>query len=395
MNHHQAKGGSSGPLRVLFSCTGIGIFNRGIETFFRDSFDHLKTVDGLKVGLVKGRGEKAPREYRVWTLPRTGILANGLGRVVRRNSYVIEQWSSFFGVARQIRRTKPGVVYFSDANLGYLLYRFRSKVGVPYRLLFSNGGPCNPPFDRVECVHQVAPLYREHALSVGEPEQRQLFVPYGFSVPERPKADGARKAELRARLGLPPHRPVVLSVGWIAARHKRMDYVVREIARMSVPRPFLQLVGVIDQESAAIADLAARLLGVGNFSLREVKPSQVADYYRSADIFTLASLSEGFGRVYIEALAHGLPVIAHNHPVMKYVIGDVGTLADLNLPGMLERHIVSELSKADDPGLAVARWNSIRERFSWEVLAASYKRMFEHAATLQLIGKDPTRAKRP
>ena len=125
----------------------------------------------------------------------------------------------------------------------------------------------------------------------------------------------------------------MLSVGWIAHQHKRMDYVIDEIARLPKPRPFVQLLGAMDERSTEIVELGNRLLGPGGFSARSVSYTEVGDYYRAADCFVLASLQEGFGRVYLEAQMHGLPVIAHRHPVMEFVLGEHGTLADLNEAG--------------------------------------------------------------
>src|SRR4051812_29701237 len=86
------------PTRVLFTCSGVGIYNRGIESFFRDAYDGLSTLDGIDVRLIKGAGFARENEWVVTNLPRTGRLASLLGNLARRNAYVVEQWSSFPGI---------------------------------------------------------------------------------------------------------------------------------------------------------------------------------------------------------------------------------------------------------------------------------------------------------
>jgi glycosyltransferase involved in cell wall biosynthesis len=193
------------------------------------------------------------------------------------------------------------------------------------------------------------------------------------------------KRVLRERLGLPLDRPIVLSVGWIARQHKRMHYVIEEVARMPEPRPFVQLLGAMDDASPEIVELGNRLLGPANFSARSVRYEQVADYYAAADCFVLASLQEGFGRVYLEALMHGLPTIGHQHPVIEYVLGDVGITADLSQPGnlapLLTQILKDSALRAPHSALATNRWESVRTRFCWPVLAPKYREMFHAVAS--------------
>ena len=156
----------------------------------------------------------------------------------------------------------------------------------------------------------------------GEVPERHRMVPYGINVPEGvPDCSDSTRAALRQRLNLPVDRKIVISVGWIAGQHKRMDYLVNEVAQLPQPRPHLLLLGAIDAQSNAVLSLAKEKLGDRGFTARSVPYKEVADYYRAADIFILASLQEGFGRVFLEALMHGLPVIAHDHPVMRFVLG--------------------------------------------------------------------------
>jgi glycosyltransferase involved in cell wall biosynthesis len=359
--------------------------NRGIETFFREAFDGLRKTQGLDMTLHKGAGEPRTDERVLWNVARTGRTAALLGKMIRRNSYVAEQLSSFPSMLCAIRKHRPDIVFYSDSNLGFQLFRWRKQIGVPFRLLFSNGGPCHPPFDRTDYVHQVAPFYFEEALAAGEAPERHRMVPYGINVPEGdPVVDGTSRAATRRMLNLPVEKKIVLSVGWISARHKRMDYVVNEMARLSQPRPYLVLLGAMDEQSEAIITLARERLGNDGFTARSVSYSEMSDYYRAADLFVLASLREGFGRVFLEALIHGLPVIAHDHPVMRFVLGGEGTLADLSKPEMLARQLLTVFDADDECEVATRRRESVRARFSWPVLAPHYRDMFYDCARVPL-----------
>lgn len=374
------QAGANRKVKVLFSCTGVGIFNRGIETFFREAFDGLRDEPGIEAWLIKGAGPRTENEIPVWCLPRTGRAARWLGALLRRDCYVAEQLSSFPFVVRQVRRLCPQVIFYSDSNLGFQLYFRRKWIGVPYRLLFSNGGPVSAPFVRTDFVHQVTPHSHAAALTAGEPAQKHFMVPYGIRVPPAPVFDPVQRRVLRRRLNLPLDRLVILSVGWIARQHKRMHYVIEELAQLPPPRPFLQLLGAMDDRSPEIIELGNRLLGRENFSAKSVPYEQVGDFYRAADCFVLASLKEGFGRVYLEGLMNGLPVIAHRHPVMEYVLNGGGVLGDLNETGVLAELLKQELRVPNATQAMRRRWENVKDRFSWPMLAPQYAQMFREAA---------------
>jgi 1,2-diacylglycerol 3-alpha-glucosyltransferase len=368
-------------IRVLLTCTGIGTVNRGIESFFRETFDGLRDTPGLHLRLLKGAGPEGPDEFVGRILPRMQFLARLIGAITGRTGYAVEQWSSLFSVASHIRQFRPHVVFYSEANLGFLLWRFRRRIGVPYQLLFSNGGPTHPPFVRTDFVQQVAPVYYQEALRAGEPADKQFLVPYGINLLPPPQViPPQERSALRRRIGLPPNRKIVLSIGWIRAAHKRMDYVIDEIERLPRPRPFLQLIGESDGGSREIIDRGNGLLGVEGFRARCVPYADMADYYRAADCFVLGSICEGFGRVYLEALMHGLPVVAHDNLVTRYVLGPHAALVDLTQPGKLAEALWRELEKSRDQSLMRHRWAAVRDRFSWQVLVGQYREMFQICA---------------
>jgi 1,2-diacylglycerol 3-alpha-glucosyltransferase len=364
-------------MKIYLVCTGVGVINRGLESFARECFDGLKGTEGLQIELFKGSGHETPDEHKLWYIPRYSYVANFLGKRVRRSGYVVEQVSSFFSLINHIRKGKPDIIFSSEYNLGSQLYLWRRQIGVPYKLLFSNGGPLDPPFSKTDHVHQVAPFYRDIALKAGEPAYKHSLVPYGIKVPnEPPLLPPQARDQIRAKLGLPLNTPIVLSVGLISSNHKRMDYTINEIASLPAPRPYLVMLGHMDESSDTIIDLARRQLGKNGFTACSVPYSQVSEYYQAADLFVLGSLHEGFGRVYLEALIHGLPCVVNTHPVMHYVLGEQGTFADLSQPSAMARAIIDILQQPQLPEHAIQRYSYVKERFSWESLAPAYMQMF-------------------
>jgi glycosyltransferase involved in cell wall biosynthesis len=75
-----------------------------------------------------------------------------------------------------------------------------------------------------------------------------------------------------------------------------------------------------------------------------VPDDELADYYNLCDIFAMPSLGEGFGIVYLEALACGKPVLAGNRDGSRDALAD-GALGLLVDPENTDE-IASQISRA-------------------------------------------------
>ena len=79
-------------------------------------------------------------------------------------------------------------------------------------------------------------------------------------------------------------------------------------------------------------------------------------------------------------MSRRLPTLAHDHSVMRFVLGDAGMLGDLSKTGALTEMFRGALTRPLTPEAMAARRRSVRERFGWEALGPKYFEMFRAAA---------------
>ncbi|MEB3270708.1 MAG: glycosyltransferase [Synechococcus sp.] len=146
--------------------------------------------------------------------------------------------------------------------------------------------------------------------------------------------DPAARPQLRAGFGLDPGLPLLLSVCRLAAneRYKGVDRVL-----LALPELLSQL-GPLQYVVAGRGDDLPRLQALaGQLGLEQrfrpigfVPDAQLPLLYALADVFALPSCGEGFGIVFLEALACGTPVLAGNRDgsVDALAGGHLGLLVD-------------------------------------------------------------------
>ncbi len=155
-------------------------------------------------------------------------------------------------------------------------------------------------------------------------DTRDLLVRYGVrrpvdvlmtGVPIPSDVSAPKRSAARARIGISPSAPVLLSVGRIA-REKNLDLLLGALAILNERRPDAELVIAGDgpdrsriEQLAAKQGLASRVRFIG-----WVPHNEIDVCYRAADVFVSASVTETQGLSLLEAMAAGLAVVAVRGP---------------------------------------------------------------------------------
>lgn len=359
--------------RVLLACSGLERTPRGFESFARECFDVLKDEPLLDLELIKGSGAPGDRERAVASLKRDGSTARILGRLSGRNGLHVEQLAFAFSLQPTILRRKPDVVYFSEWYTGVGLALLRRLNRQSYALVLSNGSMAAEGFERFDRIHQHTAPALDYVLARGADPCRHILLPVAFRFApslDAPTLD--ERQSLRSKLDLPRDCDIVISVAALNRHHKRLDYLITELAQLPEPRPFLLLVGQPEDETDGLRQLAQELLGEEGHSFRSVPSAQVPPLLRASDVFVLPSLAEGLPRAMVEAQAQGLLCLAHDYPVAHYALGGHGRLADFTQPGALAGLLSANSAGDHDPHRARQRHCFVYESFSWDSLRPQY-----------------------
>jgi glycosyltransferase involved in cell wall biosynthesis len=203
--------------------------------------------------------------------------------------------------------------------------------------------------DHVVCASQFT---RATLLEAGANNGRISVIPYGVTLPT--ESDEVERDQIFH----------VLFVG-SGIQRKGLHHLLLAWRRARLPAgSVLTLVCRILEP--AFAPMIASTPSVR--LMREVTYAQLARLYRSATLFAMPSLVEGFGQVYLEALSYGLPVLGTRHTcvpdlgdevdgVYCHTVGDLDALIDALerlskiLPGKRDMNRQARLCAA---------------RFSWE-----------------------------
>lgn len=179
-----------------------------------------------------------------------------------------------------------------------------------------------------------------------------------------------------------PQGRVILTVGrWLAnERYKGMDTLITALPRLLTRWPELQLLAVGEGNDRAWLEDLAEQNGVNRHVhfLSGLSFEELEACYEACEMFALPSRGEGFGLVYLEAMARGKPVIGGAHGGAPEVIEDgvTGYLVPHGDAAQLATSIETLLS---DPTLAQKMGARGRQRvereFRFSVFAKSLKKI--------------------
>ncbi|HLW79695.1 MAG TPA: glycosyltransferase family 1 protein [Terriglobia bacterium] len=196
--------------------------------------------------------------------------------------------------------------------------------------------------------------------------ERVRVIPEGVDLPayEVPVEERDRQRQQLVGHG----NVMILSVGIIQARKNTMN-AVRALEHLPA-RYRLVLAGGDGYGSEAIHEFIRREAAGSRVTvLGHVPREELLRLYGAATVFLFPSLEEGFGLPVLEAMAHGVPVVASNVSSLPEVGGDAALYADPHDP----RQIAAQVERAVEDAIwrekMIAGGLRRARQFSWRLTA--------------------------
>lgn len=217
---------------------------------------------------------------------------------------------------------------------------------------------------KIDCITTPSESMRELIRSYGV-KNRIEIIPNAIHLISFKEDDELKRTEIKKQYNLKEDDKIILFVGRVASE-KSIDKIIKALAiikKRSIGKVKLLIIG----DGPAMDELKqlARTLKIEKDAIfaGTVSYGEIRHYYKMAYVFTIASTTETFGIVTIEALASGVPVLAVKAP------GAVDILTD-GVDGLLVDNDVEKLANALEK---IIREPELREKLSRGALKTSEK----------------------
>lgn len=241
------------------------------------------------------------REIRPWNDLRAVVRMIALLRKIKPD--IVHTHSSKAGILGRIAARLAGVPVIVHSIHGYGFTRFQPSL--QRRLLIAAEWLAAKVTTK---FFSVSEANRRLGLHLGLFQAEQCRVVRSGVDLRRFRSTRIDPARKKSELGLDPESPVIGMVGPLKPQKAPLDFV-QAAARIHRAKPQVQFLLVGDGELRRKVEQTVDELGLRQVFRLVGWRRDVPDILRCLDLFMLTSLWEGLPRVYLEAVASGVPVV--------------------------------------------------------------------------------------
>lgn len=374
------------PPKVLFLTLKVFGFTGGIEKVCRSICRSLYDL-----------GEENVVEPTVYSMYDKYFDRDS--RYLKKQQYhAFNEHRKYFVIKSLIKGIRSDVIILSHINLlsvGYLIKRFSPKTKV---YLLAHGieiwrklpEPKLKALKRLDKIIAVSHFTAEKIKSIHgiRAEKMEIlnncidpfyFFPENFSKPK----------PLLERYGLNANQKILMSLSRVVSSEKYKGYdntisILPELIK-KYPEVVYLIAGKSDEEEKSrLEKLIAKHQIASHIKLIGfIDEAEITDHFLLSDIFVMPSKKEGFGIVFIEAMASGLYVVAGNKDgsVDALKNGELGKLVNPDDSNEIEKTLDELLKAPLNHEEKITLQKNVLQAFSYEKYRESIKKLIVHGTS--------------
>jgi phosphatidylinositol alpha-1,6-mannosyltransferase len=305
-------------------------------------------------------------------------------RYLRKQQYVAFDGNrKYFVIKSLLKGMQSDVVLLSHINLlsiGYLIKRFSPKTKV---YLIAHGIEIwrKLPDTKLKALNRLDKIFAvshytkekiksEHKIADNKIEVLNNCLDPFYYFPN----DFSKPKPLLKRYNLTTNNTVLISLSRLSSseKYKGYDNVIKILPKLieKDPNIVFLLAGKADEEEQARLEklIAEYKIGQHIKLIGFVDEAEISDHFLLSDIFVMPSKKEGFGIVFIEAMASGLKVVAGNKDgsVDALSNGKLGKLVDPDNLNEVEQVLSELLAQPSGDAEKLTLQKNVYEVFNYE-----------------------------
>ena len=250
---------------------------------------------------------------------------------------------------------RPNLVITTHLNFAVAAYWLKRVFGIPYWTVAHGVEAWNiqrpalqTALRHADRILAVSSYTRDRLLEEQNLEPTKISLLPNTFDPKRFKISG-KPIHLLEKYGLDPEQPVILTVSRLVSSesYKGYDKILEALPqiRQVFPNVNYIIVGEGDERPRIEQLISQRQLQDCVTLAGFVPDVELCDYYNLCDIFAMPSKGEGFGIVYLEALACGKPTLGGNQDgaIDALCHGELGALVAPDDVGAIAKTIIQIL----------------------------------------------------
>ncbi|MCL5004214.1 MAG: glycosyltransferase family 4 protein [Patescibacteria group bacterium] len=368
-------------MKILFFHRWVGVHLGGTETHVRELAE-LLCQRGHKVSILTREGEypkNLDEKIKIYRISKNILESDhsyesALPLYFHTGLFMLKSFLYLFYL-RFIRGEKFDVISVHFATESLVCRIFRFITGTPY--VFVLEGYTKLEADVAKSANAVIAISRHE---VDETLKRHgyepLYIPKGRQKIFNASVDGS---QMRQKF-LGDADKIIIAVGRIEPRkdYPSLILTAERLKRKGKKYRWLIAGDGIDFQKIR-KQIDDRAMTEEILMLGPVNNADLPFFYRAADLFFLPTLYEGFGYVFVEAMACGLPVVSTTAGSVPEVVGEAGILVEPKDIDGFAYAIETLLEQNSIYNSARSKALEIASFYDWDRLILEYEKVYLEA----------------